>query len=110
MTRLRTLFESGPWTDLRPAQHLLAEQPGEDDPRHFIAVAQTPDTAWTVAYAAHGGDISLKQVSISGDARWHNPRTGGEVRADVIIAEDGRVRFHAPDEHDWMLSIRQSRP
>ncbi len=102
MTRLRALFESGPWTELRPAQHLLAEQPGDDDLRHFIAVAQTGNEAWTVAYLPLGGTIRLSTELGSTSAQWFDPRTG-ELTAAQPSAGGA---FAAPDRQDWVLVLQ----
>lgn len=100
MTRLRTLFESGPWTDLRPAPHLLAEQPGADDPRHFIAVAQTADESWTVAYLPLGETVTFTSELGRQAAQWFNPRTGKLTDVDRSVGA-----FAAPDRQDWILVL-----
>jgi hypothetical protein len=102
MTRLRAFFESGPWTALRPAQHVLAEQPGAADPRRFIAVAQTTGGDWTVAYLPMGGAVRFAAAP-AGRASWVDPRTGASRGAS---GADGRT-FVAPDEQDWIFAARR---
>jgi hypothetical protein len=102
MTRLRTFFESGPWTELRPAQHLLAGQPGAGDPRRFTAVAKTSDDKWTVAYLPRGGTIKFTRELGDNGAQWFDPRTG-----DYTTAKRTEERaFEAPDDRDWILEFR----
>jgi hypothetical protein len=103
MTRLRTFFESGPWPALRPAPHLLAEQPGEADPRRFVAVAQTASGDWTVAYLPVGGTIRFRAVP-TGRTSWFNTRTGATTAAR---AASGGTSFEAPSQDDWVFSARR---
>ena len=46
MKHLKTLFSSVEWWRLRPAQELLAEQPGSREPARFVAVAASEDRSW----------------------------------------------------------------
>jgi hypothetical protein len=106
MTRLRGFFESGPWPRLRPAPTLLVEQAGTADPRRFVAVAQTSEGDWTVAYLPVGGRIALR-LGVEGlVAEWFNPRDGARQPAAAETGREG-VSFAAPDESDWVLSIRK---
>ncbi len=102
MTRLRAFFESGPWTMLRPAPPLLAGQPGEADPRRFIAVAQTGAGDWTVAYLPMGGTIQFR-AAIGGKTTWVNPRTGERMAARA----EGGTTFAAPTTEDWVFEARR---
>ena len=51
---LRTVFGRIPWAELRPAQDLLASQPGDADPAKFVAVAATPDRSRVLIYSPAG--------------------------------------------------------
>ncbi len=102
MTQLRRFFESGPWTALRPAPQLLAEQPGEQDPRRFVAVAQTASREWTVAYLPMGGTLRFRAAPAR-RTTWVNPRTG-ERRA--ARGADGTT-FAAPTSDDWVFEARR---
>lgn len=103
MTLMRRFFESGPWWDLRPAQHVLIEQPGEKNAAEFVAVAQTRDQNWTVAYLPVGTAIRLKTRN-GANADWFDPRTG--ERKTLGQTRPGEQMFAAPDDRDWVLSIR----
>ena len=107
MTRLRDFFETGPWPELRPAQQHLAEQPGDDDPHNFIAIGQTPDDKWTVANLPTGGSVSLTIDLAGKQVDWFNPRTG-ESQPAAQAPGRGSDTFTAPDDNDWLLSIRKS--
>ena len=98
MSAIRTILDGVEWWRLRPAQELLAEQPGEDDARDFIAVAATEERDLLVAYLPSGGDATLSAERLPGQAAWHDPRTGESRRAGATAHT-----FTAPDERDWVL-------
>lgn len=100
MTILRTFFDSGPWQNLRPAPDLLAQQPGDADPNHFIAAARTPDGSWTVIYTPMGDPITFKQPPTRRPT-WFNTRTGKSTQTP----SDGPT-FTPPDANDWVLQFR----
>ena len=97
---LRRFFESGPWTDLRPAPELVAEQP--DDPAAFVAAARTADGAWTVIYSPTGGRVRLTPAVPGSTWTRFDPRTG--EREPVTVAADGAVEL--PAGHDWVIEGR----
>ncbi|MGC1275693.1 MAG: DUF4038 domain-containing protein [Planctomycetaceae bacterium] len=104
MTILRAFFESGPWTTLRPAQDLLAEQPGKDDLAKFVAAAKSNDGSRAVLYLPVGGTAKLRVGELESlNPTWFDPRTG--ERSPVQTNESGV--FTAPDDRDWVLEFRQ---
>lgn len=96
----RKLMESLPWTELRPAQDLIAQQPGTQNAEHHVACAATPDGKTVVAYTPRGGKIVLKgeKELAKGKGSWFNPRTGETQPASAP--------WTTPDEHDWILVLR----
>jgi hypothetical protein len=106
MTRLRAFFESGPWPRLRPAPKLVVDQPGTEDPGKFVALAQTDDGAWTVAYLPTGGSVTLNLKLADMQAEWVNPRDGAR-RPVEPVSPDAPATLSAPDNKDWLLSIRK---
>src|SRR5690606_31162973 len=104
MTILRSFFESAPWTSLRPAQNLLAEQPGRQDISTFVAAAKATDGSRAVIYLPAGGTVKLDLGELTGlSPSWFDPRSG--ERTPVAMNEDSV--FTAPDERDWVLEFRQ---
>ncbi|MFZ1756093.1 MAG: putative collagen-binding domain-containing protein, partial [Caldilineaceae bacterium] len=87
------LFAGLDWPSLRPAQQLLAQQPGDADPNRFIAAAQSADGP-VVVYTP-GDPIHLTRPLT--DARWYNPRTG-----EWSGAGSGAV-FTPVENEDWVL-------
>jgi hypothetical protein len=108
MTILRRFIESGEWWRLRPAQHLLAEQPGDCDARRFVAVARTDSRDWTVCYIPGGEPLRLRPgVADSGSARWFDPRTGHWSAARPVDEPGGQQVFVASGDGDWVLDVRR---
>ena len=97
---VRRLFESLPFGQLRPAQDLLAEQPGEGDPAAFVACAATPDRKAVVVYTPTG-KLKLKpQAARDGAvAEWFDPRTGERHPGDA-------THHTPPGDGDWVLVIK----
>lgn len=102
---LTELFTSLEWWRLRPAPELLAEQPGTQDPRKFIAVAKAQGAAWALAYIPEGGRIALQTEGLprSMVGRWFNPRNG-RWQGETAITSASSI-LTAPDTHDWVLWI-----
>jgi hypothetical protein len=109
MTVLRRYFESGAWPRLRPAQDLLAEQPGAADARQFIAAARTDAGDWTVVYTPAGGAIRLRDGAADGaSARWFNPRDGHWSPVNAAEELGDEATYFAPDDEDWVLDLRRA--
>jgi hypothetical protein len=106
MSQLRAFFESGPWPRLRAAPDLVVEQPGKNDPSKFVALAQTDDGAWTVAYFPIGGSVTLNLNLADKHVEWVNPRDGARQPAEPSLP-DLPAMLSAPDDQDWLLSIRK---
>ena len=98
---LRAFLETGPWTELRPAQDLLAAQ--SDDPAAFAAAARTADGAWTVIYTPVGGPARLTPAAVAGRS-WalFDPRTG---ERSPLAADPGGA-IPTPAGHDWVIAGR----
>lgn len=102
---IKDLFTSLEWWKLRPAPELLAEQPGTQDPRRFIAVAKAEKSNWALAYIPEGGIISLRTEGLPGSmvGRWFNPRNG-KWKGETALTPAAKV-LAAPDKDDWVLWI-----
>lgn len=97
MTLLKRCFEALPWWELRPAQELLAAQPGQDNPNRYQTVAATSDRSVVVAYLPVGGEVALQGLPEGLTARWFDPRIGEYLAAATFVA---------PDEQDWVLVLQ----
>jgi hypothetical protein len=103
MRHLVDLMTSLAWTELRPAQELVAKQPGADDPARFISAAATPDGRQAVLYLPVGGSVTLDLAKLARGAvgEWFDPRSGRRQAANL---DEGGV-YQAPDERDWVLVV-----
>ena len=105
MAHVAALFTSIEFWRLRPAQDLLANQPGADTAARHIMVAASPERDIVVAYTPEVATIALKADGFPlGRADWHNPRTGERTNASGIRAGEV-VQFAAPTDGDWVLVV-----
>ena len=98
MEHVAELFTSLDWWTLRPAQDLLAEQPGGENPARFVAAARAESGTPALLYLPVGGSVTLAE-DVGGDATWFNPRDGNRTSA---APEDGST-YTAPNDEDWAL-------
>lgn len=105
MTVLRSFFESLPWTQLRPAQQLLAMQPGDQNPEGHVMAAATTDGTVAVIYSPIGGELSLRLdgLMLPLRAQWFDPRSGKYASAGTLNATTADMT--APDDQDWVLLL-----
>jgi hypothetical protein len=99
MGHVRKLFESVPWTELRPAQELIEPATGKDDAAKFVACAATADRKVIVAYFPAGAKAAfVPAVAGTDGVTWFNPRTGASKAGGTL---------DPPDAEDWVLVIRR---
>jgi hypothetical protein len=97
----RQFFESLPWTSLRPAQDLVGQDSGKDDPTRFVSCARTEDNSLVIYYfpAAATGSVRL-HITDPKSVRWFNPRTG------TWNDKKPKGLFVPPDEEDWLMVVK----
>ncbi len=104
---LGELIRSLRWWELFPAQHLLLEQPGEEDYRKHISVLESRDHGTILAYLPDGGGVEL--LVTSGDTysgRWFDPVNNRYQNA--LLTWDGRKMIAKnPFEEDAVLILTQ---
>ena len=106
MAHVAALFTSIDFWRLRPAQEVLAEQPGTESAARFIMAAASDTRDLLVVYTPEVPAIVLRTDAIPrGRAVWHNPRTG-ERTAARGTPSGPLTRFEAPGEGDWALVVR----
>ena len=99
MKHVATLFESLPWTDLRPDPKLITRNSGAKDPAKFVACAATPDRTVIVAYFPAGADAEFSPAFTGKEpSYWFDPRTGKTQPAAGPVP---------PDKTDWVLVVQQ---
>ncbi len=108
MKHLRALFDSLPWTKLRPTPDLLAEQPGDKDAARFVAVAATPDRGVVVAYVPEG-EVKLDARRLTGrlTAELFDPATGERRAVAAEPGADGVLTVTVPNRRDGVVILRR---
>lgn len=109
MTTMVEILDTLPWTELRPADELLHEQPGWDRPENYIKVAATADRSTVVAYLPRQERVRFSSGLVGCDcsAAWVDPRTGEQIVCE--LDGDGRcTEAHAPNGLDWLLVLRRN--
>lgn len=96
MGHARKLFESLPWTQLRPAQDLVEQLTGKEDSLKFVSCAATRDRSVIVVYFPAGAHAKFKFDPRTGT--WFNPRIGDW--------KDGGTP-EPPDAGDWILVVKK---
>ena len=109
MKRLKDFMVSIEWWRLRPAPEMLARQPGETDPKKFVAAARADDGSFAVAYLPVGGTVEVRTDSVKAAtaARWYDPREGKWSEAGAVASPV--CKFTAPSAEDWVLWIGAKR-
>jgi hypothetical protein len=100
---LKGIFEMLPWTGMLPADYLLAEQPGWQDPNQFIKVSAAPEEECIAAYLPKGGEIRFAGLPFDpASVSWVNPRTGEWTECTGFTD----MKAEAPDKQDWLLVLK----
>ena len=107
MAHVAALFTSIDFWRLRPAQDVLAEQPGSETASRQIMAAASAERDLLVIYTPEVRTIVVRTEALPhGRVEWHNPRTGARTTARGTRA--GAVtRFEAPGDGDWVLLVGQ---
>ncbi len=101
---LKQAIAALPWTELLPADQLLAEQPGFVDGANYIKVAAKPDESPVVAYSPGGDNVQLQLTREPAQAHWIDPRTGDKQEA-APDANAFILTYKKPDSQDWLLIV-----
>jgi hypothetical protein len=101
MGHVHTFFESLPWTDLRPAPTMVAQESGKDDPLKSVSCAATPDNTHFVYYFPAGATASIRlHIGDPKAVGWYNPRSG------KWNDKKPKGLFAPPDEEDWLMVVK----
>jgi len=104
MKYLGELFNSIPWWTLRPDNHLLAEQPGGNNPAWHVSASRSKRGDLAVVYVPWGGEVKLRRGVLAEGlvTEWFDPRTGRRTPA----TPEAPNTFRAPEEQDRVLLLR----
>ncbi len=94
-----------PWWRLRPAQDLLAEQPGDRTYNHFISVAQTENGDMIVAYLPVRSTVRLfNRPGHEYRGEWFNP-VSNDTFTTAVNHRDGLIEMTSPQNSDMVLVL-----
>lgn len=103
MAHLAKLMRTIPWHELRPAPELVAVQPGNQEPRRYIAAAQSADRSLALVYIPEDDQVTLDLSGwrVRPTAEWFNPRNG-----ERQPAFGSTQQFITPTPGDWLLLLQ----
>ena len=120
MALMAQLFADLPWTELRPAQNLLPDQPQPLDPLRHVVAARTLDGKLAVAYLPTSDPVTLNLATMAGpiaEAHWFDPESGEMQPVEADLSAQ-RVKLAPPaaeaeagagdgaSPNDWLLILR----
>ncbi|WKN42959.1 apiosidase-like domain-containing protein [Tunicatimonas pelagia] len=95
------------WWNLRPANELLVDQPGDEQYNHFISVVQSIDKNTVMAYIPHASTLKLYNPSNAEyEATWFNPSDNSTVDAQLKTST-GMIEAASPSETDYILVLQK---
>ena len=106
MFHLARLMNSIPFWRLRPEPKLVAVQPGDTDPRHYLAAAATEANRLAAVYVPEAQTVQLSNPLLppAPTLTWFNPRTGESSPAVAVVGETCQLPTPAPG--DWLLELK----
>lgn len=107
VTHLVRFFTSIPFWRLRPAQDMLAADPGLTETRRHIAVARTLEGDLAVIYVPEDRtfQIRLKDLPPSVETSWTDPRNGSK-RPVIGMLNGENIQFSTPGPGDWLMLLK----
>jgi hypothetical protein len=101
------LFHSVNFSRLRPAQDILAKQPGAESPKRYVNASRTIEGDQILVYVPEDRSVELtaKALKKGAEAYWFNPRNG-ERTTVTGKPSDKTVEFATPDAGDWLLVVK----
>lgn len=107
VTLLVRFFTSIPFWRLRPAQDMLASDPGLTEARRHIAVARTLEGDLVVIYVPEDRtfQIRLKDLPPSVETSWTDPRNGSK-RPVIGMLNGENIQFSTPGPGDWLMLLK----
>ncbi len=110
MKHLRALFSSIDWWRLRPAQEILAHQPGEESVQRTITAARAEEGDLAVIYIPEDRAVEIEMDLFPSAmlSEWFNPRDGSRTPIGKV-ENKGTHKFETPAEGDWVLLLKAAK-
>jgi hypothetical protein len=107
---LGSLMNSTEWWNLHPAARSVANQPGRNSPRRYIAASESFAKNLSVIYVPEDRtlEVSLEALPPSPAIQWFNPRTGQKSAAVAVVGARS-CQLPTPDPGDWILLMKSGK-
>ncbi|HEY0945399.1 MAG TPA: DUF4038 domain-containing protein [Opitutaceae bacterium] len=112
---MRRLFETRPWTRLRPRDDVLGDLPAA--PEATVLAAVDADGRFVLVYTPFGHAFSLARSALAGTplkAQWIDPRRGAHHEISLSETSEAALAFDPPGEpargNDWVLAVESVAP
>ncbi|MBX2876849.1 MAG: DUF4038 domain-containing protein [Saprospiraceae bacterium] len=103
---LSSFFQQFNWWELRPAQELLLDQPGQEVFNHFIGIVANASRSTILAYTPKQQALKIRnRLDQQYEARWFDP-IQNRYEAANLRYEQGYVAATPPREHDFVLILQ----
>jgi hypothetical protein len=104
---LTNFMQQYTWWKLKPANHLLMSQPGDEKYDHFISVAATPESDLIMVYIPTQSRIGLRNpFDFNYSGQWFNPETNEKSRAKISV-DGNMLTAESPREGDMVLVLQK---
>jgi hypothetical protein len=104
---LTNFMQQYTWWKLKPANHLLMSQPGDEQYDHFISVAATPESDLIMVYIPTQSRIGLRNpFDFNYSGQWFNPETNEKSRAKISV-DGNMLTAESPREGDMVLVLQK---
>ncbi|NET34775.1 MAG: DUF4038 domain-containing protein [Cyanothece sp. SIO1E1] len=104
---LSQFFQQFNWWELRPAQELLLEQPGQEFFNHFIGIIANPARSTILAYTPRQQQVKIRnRMNQAFTGQWFDPILN-RYEAAAITYEEGYLIATPPQEQDYVLVLKK---
>ncbi|NND33458.1 MAG: DUF4038 domain-containing protein [Saprospiraceae bacterium] len=104
---LSALIQQFDWWKLKPAQHLLLEQPGDQTFNHFISIVADDLLDTILIYTPIQQDIKLRNVKNNQyKVRWFDPVKNEYTKSDAV-SSGAEMVLRAPTDQDFILIMER---
>jgi hypothetical protein len=103
--RLAELLAGLDWWRLRPADDVLATQPGERDVRLTALAVRSDEGDVALVYSPSGAELSLDLRALRRPLELHFVDPRSACSSDTVRCEDERWQGRPPGDGDWLVVL-----
>ncbi|MCX2739509.1 DUF4038 domain-containing protein [Pontibacter sp. M82] len=106
---LSAFFQQLEWWRLRPANELLAMQPGIEEPHQFVSLLKAPDYSTILAYIPEKSTARIfNRAGYTYEGKWFNPVSNRYTKASLLVKQ-GIIEAKPPTGNDMILVLKKSK-